>query len=93
MPSNKVYKMDGQIVNGYKVKNEARSLTVEPIQSRPRSELKIFAHWICLPIDGRNIEIGKLCSFIDIRFSVIAFVNVYVFGQFPKMLKYIVNAT
>lgn len=39
-----------------------------------------------LLIDGRNIEIGKSFSFVDIKSSVIAFVKVYVLGQFPRRL-------
>lgn len=39
-----------------------------------------------LLIDGRNIEIGNRLSLADIKFSVIAFVKVYVFGQFSKIL-------
>lgn len=44
-----------------------------------------------LLIDGRNTEMGKLFAFSDTIFSVTAFVNVYVFGQSPKILQLVEN--
>lgn len=42
--------------------------------------------FLFLLIEGRNIDIGKRFSFVNIMFSVTAFVKVYVFGQSSIML-------